>query len=1109
MSMDKATLAQNMASEPAASTWLSANAGSGKTKVLTDRVARLLLSGVSPQNILCLTYTKAAASEMQNRLFRLLGEWAMKPDDQLRADLARLGEAPGADLGPTRSLFARAIETPGGLKIQTIHSFCAALLRRFPLEAGVSPQFSEMDERAAVLLREEVVEAMALDRRGEALAGLAAHYTGQDFGKLTEAIVSHRDAFAGPVDAAAIWRALGLAPGMDDEDIVAGALDPETDRLILALRPILQAGSPSEVKRAQELAGYSPEMDGIAKLECLQRTFLTKECQPLAKPLTKATAAGPAAGLVGGLMALMERLALAREMQNALLTARRTLALHRFARLFLAEYEARKQARGWLDFDDLIGKAGALLSDPALAAWVLYRLDGGIDHILVDEAQDTSPAQWRVIERLTQEFTSGESARDVARTIFVVGDPKQSIYSFQGAEPAAFARMKAHFAAGLAQVGQGLQDLRLEYSFRSSGAVLGLVDAALGGRPGLEEAGFRHIAFFDKPGRVDIWPVVEQANYKEERHWSDPADIEMPRTHISRLADAVAGEIGRMLAEETLPDGEGGRRRIEPRDILILVQRRTGGLFDSLIRACKGAGLPIAGADLLLLGGEIAVRDLTALLRFLATPEDDLSLAEVLRSPLCGLSEAALYDLAQPRAKGEYLWNALRDSGHAEVVAMLDDLRKAADFLRPYELIERALTVHRGRENLLARLGREAEDGIDALLAQALAHESAEIPSLTGFLEWLDAMEVKIKRKVDNAGNLIRVMTVHGAKGLEAPVVFLPDCAERRADNGSDLIEVGGEVIWKPVKPQMTPPVQAALAVQEQASAEEDARLLYVAATRAANWLIVAAAGKAGQGKPSWYDTLAGGLEALGAVRHDFALGAGWRHQVGDWQAAPGPDGGARAGAAPALPLWATTAPAAPDSPAAPLSPSDLGGAKVLPGEGDGLSGDAARQRGRQLHLLLEHLPGTPPETWPERAVALLSSGPDAADPDQARMLGKEVAALVSTPALAHVFAPDTLAEVSVSAPLPALGGQVIQGVIDRLIVSSEAVTVVDFKSNLLVPTRPEDIPTGILRQMAAYVEAVRQIFPDRVVNAAILWTTNAELMPIPQAQLAAAFSQP
>ncbi|MEJ2029997.1 MAG: UvrD-helicase domain-containing protein, partial [Maritimibacter sp.] len=445
MKPNDATLRQIEAADPGANTWLAANAGSGKTRVLTDRVARLLLAGVSPQNILCLTYTKAAASEMQNRLFKRLGAWAMKPDGELRAELRELGVEEVDNLARARRLFAGAIETPGGLKIQTIHSFCAAILRRFPLEAGVAPQFTEMDDRTARILQGEVLEDMADGRDRPLVEALAAINTDSDFEALLREITSKREAFAEPVSADDIWGWFELAPGFDQADLEARAFAPSDAALISALRPVLLAGSSTEVKAGEKLMALDPTTLSERDLPVLEGVFLTGASakQPFSAKLgtfpTKATQKGAAAGLMDDLEYLMRRVEDARPWRLALASAEKTLALHNFARPFLREYERRKQARGWLDFDDLITLAGRLMSDPGLAAWVLYRLDGGIDHILVDEAQDTSPEQWRVIESLAREFTTGESARsDQPRTIFVVGDVKQSIYSFQGADPSGF-----------------------------------------------------------------------------------------------------------------------------------------------------------------------------------------------------------------------------------------------------------------------------------------------------------------------------------------------------------------------------------------------------------------------------------------------------------------------------------------------------------------------------------------------------------------------------------------------------------------------------------------------------------------------------------------------
>ncbi|MFN6977939.1 MAG: UvrD-helicase domain-containing protein, partial [Gemmobacter sp.] len=720
MMRDEASARQVQAADPAACTWVTANAGSGKTRVLTDRVARLLLGGTPPQRILCLTYTKAAAAEMQNRLFQRLGAWAMLDDAVLRPALEDLGaDGPIGDdrLTAARRLFARAIETPGGLRIQTIHGFCAALLRRFPLEAGVSPRFEEMDDRTGELLRAAILEEMAEGPSSSVFADLARLYTGESFGKLAEDVSRERAAFDPPRDAAAIRAAFGVQANETPEGIVAGVLGPDGAGLLRAIGPVLAAGSKTD-KQAAATLGAFPAQPVLDDLEALERMMLYGAGAERSAPFTakigafptKATRAalGP---LLAPLEALMERVEQGRERRIALAAAERTAALHRFAAAFLPAYAAAKAARGWLDFDDLILRARALLTDPGVAQWVLWRLDGGIDHILVDEAQDTGPGQWDVIARLAQDMLAGAGARGTGRTIFVVGDRKQSIYSFQGADLAAFDAMQDRFAAQLAH-GPGLQRVSLDYSFRSSPAILRAVDCTFDDAAGRGIGGaMRHVAFkATMPGRVDLWPPIPPAAKADKADWFDPRDLPRPQDPAVVLAETIADTIRGWLDTGTRIPGRDGTRPMRAGDILILVQRRSP-LFAEIIRACKARDLPMAGSDRLRLGAEMAVKDIAALLAFLDMPEDDLSLAAALRSPLCGWSEGALFDLAHGR-KG-YLWQALRGRAAEwpDTFAMLSALRNAADFLRPYELIERVLTRHDGRRRLIARLGPEAEDG--------------------------------------------------------------------------------------------------------------------------------------------------------------------------------------------------------------------------------------------------------------------------------------------------------------------------------------------------------------------------------------------------------------
>ncbi|MRU15503.1 double-strand break repair helicase AddA [Roseovarius sp. A21] len=1103
---DDASQRQVDAARPDRSTWLSANAGSGKTRVLTDRVARLLLDDVDPQHILCLTYTKAAASEMQNRLFNRLGGWAMLPDDALRAELEKLGVE--RDLGPetlrkARRLFACAIETPGGLKIQTIHSFCSSLLRRFPLEAGVTPQFTEMDDRTASLLRAEIVEEIAEGPEAGVLYALARHYTGDDLDKLTAEIVRHGTALQAPVSDAKLAQVFAVPADLSETSLLSDVFLGSEQALLDQLIPALEASSSNDQKAAKSLREITQfDLSALAELEGL---FLFKSG---AKAFTAKIGSFPTKPCRENLTPIMPqiedwmaRVESARDRRLALGAMRKTRALHDFAAIFLKAYEKAKLRRGLLDFDDLILRTRDLLTNPDVAAWVLYRLDGGIDHILVDEAQDTSPVQWQVIERLAQEFTSGEGARaDVPRTIFVVGDKKQSIYSFQGADPREFDRMKDEFANRLKSTNTPLSVLGMEYSFRSSNAVLSLVDQTFANA---EQSGFApdqgHKSFkSDMPGRVDLWPVIEKPDKEDQPEWYLPVDTKAPNDPAILLARKIARTIRQMIDDNTpIPDGKGGMAPAQPGDFLILVQRRSA-LFHEIIRECKDQNLPIAGADRLKVGAEMAVRDLGALLSYLSTPEDSLALATALRSPLFGWSEAQLYNLAHGRAQ-KYLSAELRDRAaeFPETTAILDDLRKQADYLRPYDLLQRILTRHDGRRKLLARLGVEAEDGIDALLSQAMAYEQRAVDSLTGFLVWLETDDLEIKRQMDSAGNRIRVMTVHGAKGLEAPIVILPDTGQRKNDIKDQILDHKGTALWKTGADDAPQVIREVVERAKAAQIAERDRLLYVAITRAEKWLIVAAAGDLGKTGDTWHDKVRTALEATGAAPHPTEGDGALRLEHGDWAMRPTHEAaGKTPDGPPALPGYFNKP--APGGAAAldTLKPSELGGAKALPGEG--LEEEAAKRRGRQIHLLLEILPTVAPDSWPDTAARILANGPDAAEGAELDALLSEAQGVLTKPDLAHLFAPDVLAEVPISANIEALQNRRIHGIIDALIVTPDRVLAVDFKTNTVVPDSPETCPDGLLRQMGAYAHALAAIYPGRDIQTALLWTRNAALMPLP-----------
>ena len=1109
--MNEATRRQIMAARPDMSTWLSANAGSGKTKVLTDRVARLLLDGTPPQHILCLTYTKAAAAEMQNRLFKRLGDWAMLPNPKLTEELRALAPDKTLDsdvLRHARTLFARAIETPGGLKIQTIHSFCSALLRRFPLEAGVSPQFKEMDERQSRRMIADILEELAQGPEHDVLDAVALHVSDLDLTELALKIVAKRDGFLPAKQAKDIWSWFDLPEGYDENALLGEVFLGGEQEIFASCAALMEGSSAADQKIAlffRHWAGLEPSMSLVEQL-CgkllsgentktpLQSKFYA---QHSSLPTRKLIDAHP--GAFDRLEELMKRVEAVRPRLFALYDAKRTLALHHFAQTILPPYLEHKARLGLLDFDDMIRRARDLLSISNVSQWVLYRLDGGIDHILVDEAQDTSPDQWCVVQLLAGEFTSGEGARaDVTRTIFVVGDHKQSIYSFQGAAPEAFDQMKAHFGERLNAVGQPLQDLALQYSFRSSPAILTATDAVFAASGGEGVGGPpEHIAFFDDiPGRVDLWSLEEpEKSDEEDENWEDPVDIIRPEHHNARLATRVADFVAELLTSSTIPDKDGKGRPVQPGDILILVRSRSE-LFGRMLRTLKShpAGIPVAGADRMTLGEEMAVKDMRSLLAFLSLQDDDLALAEVLKSPLFNWSERDLYRLAHGRTTIT-LWRQLyeRREDWPETYAILEDLRQVSDFLRPYDLIERVLIRHDGRRKFIARLGKEAEDGLDALLHQARSYETAETPSLTGFIAWLESQDIQLKRVLDENSNLVRVMTAHGSKGLEAPIVILPDTLKTLRETREEFIEPEtGQLVWKGAATQRSDQVKQTLNRLKTANLEEDRRLLYVAMTRAEKWLIVCGAGEE---KPeTWYELVKRGLSGLATETCELAGRTGTRYAHGAWPETSN-NTGDRHRTSHSLPNWALKPASQPDVKTTVISPSDLGGAKALPGEDGIFDKETAMRRGSQLHRLIEVLPDVAHENHEAVARFVLSIGEETALDTEIPELMAEALNVIRGQYDWDIFGPNSLAEVPYTGRM---GERIIHGIIDRLIVTPDRIRIVDYKSNTVIPDCIEDIPEGLLRQLGAYAQAVGEIYPGREIEVALLWTKTATLCPVP-----------
>jgi len=1167
-----AAQAQRPAADPTASVWVAASAGTGKTKVLTDRVLSLMLHGTAPGRILCLTFTKAAAAEMANRLAGRLAAWTVAEDAKLAEELAAVLPAPPdeAMLRRARALFAEVLDTPGGMKIQTIHAFCQSLLRRFPLEARIAPHFQVLDELSAnemlAAAREEVLSGLPLEDAArppdpaqralaQAVATVSVHAQEGGFAELMGELAKARGRLQRLLQAhggsdgleAAVYDVLGVDPAEDADALLAAACeDAALDLLGLRLAAgALAQGSAPEQQRGAVLQAWL-EGDRERRLRLLddyKTVYLTKTGEARKSQLNKPTQA-KAPGAQEVMESEAARLLEVQARRNAVTVARATAALMRLGAAILATYETHKAARALLDYDDLILRTRDLLRGQGAVSWVLYKLDGGLDHILIDEAQDTNPDQWEVVRHLTEEFFAGEGAAEAPRTVFAVGDVKQSIYSFQRADPRAFIAMQEHFAARAQQAGQLLREAELTHSFRSTDAVLQAVDAVFAreaARSGLllaEGHALSHAPVrLGQAGTVELWPPAEPPEASDPEPWETPGARRGAAPALSRLARLIARRIHRWTADpQDSPDPENPEawlasrgRWLRPGDILVLVRRRNA-FVEELVRELKRLDVPVAGVDRMVLIDQIAVLDLVALGRVMLLPEDDLTLAAVLKGPLIGLSEEQLFTLAHGR--DGTLWGSLArhagaDADFARALEQLAALRARVDFLRPYELYAYVLAGDwcpgrlNGRERLLARLGPDADDPIEEFVALSLAYEREHVPSLEGFLHWLEAGAQEVKRDMEHGRDAVRVMTVHGAKGLQAPVVFLPDTLQVPKGKGGllwleDEAGPGGALMLWPLRKGMDgDAARRARDRAAEAQAAEYRRLLYVALTRAEDRLYVCGWHTHNAApEDCWYRLVEAALAGIGeAVAFDFATeiadgwrGPGWRLATAQRAAAESerPAPAPRGALAPtALPPWAEAPAPGEPTPPRPLAPSRPAGEEPPVRSPLGPDEGWRYRRGRLIHRLLQTLPELAPESRRAAAERFLAAPGRALDPAAREEIASVVLAVLETPGFAPIFGPGSGAEVAVAGTVAtARGAEVVSGQVDRLVVTPQAVLVVDYKSNRPAPAEEAAVAPLYLRQMAAYRAVLREIYPDRPVRCALLWTDGPRLMQLSDAVL-------
>ena len=1151
---DEATLEkQALAGDPKGSAWVSANAGSGKTYVLSTRVIRLLLSGTDPSKILCLTYTKTAAAEMKNRVFSRLAEWATMPDAQLAKELAGLTgkQVSSADLKFSRTLFARALETPGGLKIQTIHAFCEALLHRFPLEANIAGHFELIDEMQSALLVDEA-RRQILTETSEPLISSVQHvlecHGESGLEKLLDEIVSNRlelsktlAKLGSPQTYRKTYFAVfGFEETETAADVISGIwpLENLTREYAAESLNLLPEGAAKEWLRALAVAyDSSTQPPDIAEI---QKMFLTKEgnirsTRSLAAKTVQKTCPELAEYFVldaENIVSALKRIHLLNEIEDTVHAL--TIAHH-----MLKLYSSTKNRRGFLDFDDLIDRTDAMFSKENIAAWVRYKLDQGIDHILIDEAQDTSPAQWRVVRKLADEFFDGEGARDHNRTVFAVGDEKQSIYSFQGADPREFNAAKKHFQTKAEGAQKPFDPVPLSASFRSTGTVLAAVDHVFHSAETLQSvvgddgnySGHRSLRI-DQPGDVEVWDLPDVPDESEQEDWTLPVDhAALPEVVV---AERITRRIGRWLQNrESVPASSSS---IKAGDILILVRKR-GSFVHALSRALKEADIPVAGADRLVLTDHIAVKDLMALGKIILNTADDLSLAALLRSPIFSWSDEQLFDLAHARHGA--LWQALafkakNNEADNKVFKQLQKWQNLSSNCTPFEFYSRVLEIDEVRKKLTGRLGAETSDMIDEFLNFALSMEKKNSSSLEILINTLGEYAPVIKREMEGDQDEVRIMTVHGAKGLEAPIVFLVDNGAKATGghkpdflHACGLGDLGQGFHWIGKKGERSIVGEQLLDAKDRAAEDEYKRLLYVGMTRAADRLIVAGyKSKQNTKNITWIDLVRRALEErsdqvdyddFSAIRFPSGMRTESNSAVHDTEEDRS-----------TVQVPACFDHAAPKEPPAPrpLIPSGASGLAIDVDRDDTSaeqsksllatvgtddrtqqsSPNAAMLRGTIIHRLLQMLPAVPENEQEDRARLYCHTYGSTFQHDEIDRMCGQVFGILRNPDYAPFFDNDAHAEVSVMGTVD-LGGveRAVSGVIDRLVELPDCVVLIDYKTNAFPLESVSQVPDTYLRQMALYHALVSPLYPEKPVRTVLLFTATPKLIELESHDLAAA----
>ena len=1118
------------------SVWVSASAGTGKTTILVQRILYLLLSGSKVDRILCLTFTRTAAAEMKERINFYLSQWAILDEEELSIAVEKItGKLPGKDmLGIASNLFFNLLQTPDGIRIETIHGFCQSVLRRFPIESGIPPQFRVADEQQrtdlifntrlkmmiysranpeselSVALKKIMSTTSETNFHDHLLLLIREKSKLENFKKIYENTYSQNKI---------ISKFLGI-DSEDTEDSASQIFSDynsfSSDKLEACAKVFIE-GNKTESKWGKSALLWlsSTEEERASNAIDYAKGFFTSSGNlrshlPSQKLCKKAPQATDFFHLE------RDRAQYFLENIRSIRLFERTNSWITISKYFLELYEEEKSLVNTLDFDDLIHTTHKLLSNPNLPSWVLFKMDGGIDHILVDESQDTSSQQWSIIKALSDEYFSTRSSDSRSRSLFIVGDEKQSIFSFQGADPYVMEDLQKQLSKRAQQANIPWTNLPLNLSFRSTSPILSLVDATFSdeetstGVAIINKKISHNVSRLGDSGLVEIWDTEKPVGKPPSLDlWSLPTSREQPDNPKSRLAKRIAETISSWVSDDNQKNSDywlsARNRKIQAGDIMILVQQRDS-LMEYLIKALKKENVPVTGIDRMVLIEQLPVMDLMALGDFLLFPKDDLMLATILKGPFIGLSEEHLFNLAYNRGPLS-LWEILLEKQHEDpiikqCVQLIKELMNKYNKMTPYDFYSDFLLSENGRRALIDRLGEEINDPVDQFLNLALEFQNDQPLSLQTFLAWLRSGRNEVKRNMERNEGAVKILTTHSAKGLQAPIVFLADAARKPSHRPTLVWSHSDEInlpIWLGKRSEDTKVVGRLREHHAKRQDEEYRRLLYVGMTRAEDRLYVCGTeGVRGKSKNCWHEIVMRGFDILktkeklieknGLVRFSCPQKTKINLESNNPDIIESEDSGK---AIKFSPLYtedtsdrlSITSKERPSNTKNNVSSRKNQESKIL--------------IGKITHRLLEILLTLPVSDRFEAGEKWLSNGSHGLDKDKQKKILFSIKELLNNQDLKKIFGPLGRSEVPFSVEVNNNNNNniIISGKIDRLLIEDDIITAIDFKTDKYPPDNQNLVRQEYIEQMQDYAKALRIIFPGKKILCGLLFTTNASMI--------------